>query len=296
MSPYVKVTFGKETWKSTSSSGMHPKWHEVHSFSFKSSTLEVAVYDKGFLFSDTEIGRCTIHMTDVVQGHSTEWWSLVSPKHEVVGGILLTFEFSEGDSSFAHSSNGSWDLRSHHYAESSPVFTRIKKIHSIQISNFTPEIHKPLHFHTEPDEEVKLEQLKFDLIEEDERLKTQEMKVRMFFEKLKQENDKILLERFEIARETEELRKKEQSLLSDRAGVENEKIAQDQDWEEIERLKESLNFNFNLLKMEKIRIKAQKRVLERTKRKILECFKGIECHRNRIFQVNLDRIHANDRD
>ena len=295
MSPYVKILFGKEVWKSESSSGMHPKWNEVHLFSPKSSTIEVSVFDKG-IFSDTEIGHCTIHLTDVLQGHLTEWWSLVSSKLEVTGGILLSFEFLDSESSFTHSSNGSWDMRCHHYAESSPVFKRINKFHSIQISNLTPEAHKTVHFQTEPDEEIKLEQLRFELIEEDERLKAQETKARLLFEKFKLENEKINVERKDIARETEELRKREQIMLDEKEGLEVEKEEIQRGLKDIERMKESLNLNFELLKIEKIRLKARRGIIEKDKIRVLKKLKGVEGHREKIKQFYLERVQAIDRD
>lgn len=296
MSPYIKIMFGKELWKTDYSTGMHPKWNEYHSFSFTCQTMELAVFDKGFILGDTEIGRCTIHLIDVIQGHSTEWWSLVSSKLEITGGVLLSFEFHDSDSSFTHSSNSSWDLRSHHYAESSPIFPRAKKLNSVQLSNLTPEINRVQRFHTEPDEANKLEQVKFDLIEEDERLKTQETKVRLFFEKLKQENDKLSAEKKEVSRDTEVLRKKEESILLERAELENEKLMIEQGREEIEKFKETLSLSYSMLKMEKLRIRAQKRLLERNKKKVFENMKSIDLQKVRIVKMASDRMASIDRE
>lgn len=296
MNPYIKIVFGKEIWKTDYSTGMHPKWNEYHSFPFTCQVIELAVYDKGFILGDTEIGRCTIHLMDVIQGHSTEWWSVVSPKQEVTGGVLLSFEFFDSDSSLTHSSNSSWDLRSYNYAESSPIFPRGKKLNSMQITNFTPEIHRMQRFHTEPDEANKLEQVKFDLIEEDERLKTQETKVRLFFEKLKQENDKLSAEKKEVSRDTEVLRRKEQSILLERAELENEKLLIEQGKEELEKYKESISLSYSLLKMEKLRIRAQRRLLERNKKKMAEDLKSMELQKVRMLKMASDRMASIDRE
>ena len=295
MSPYVKIQFGKEVWKSESSSGMHPKWNEVYLFSPRSSALEVSVHDNG-LFSDTEIGRCTVHFSDVLQGHLTEWWSLLSSKLEVTGGILLSFEFLDPESSFTHSSNGSCDLRSRHYSESSPVLKRMNKFRSMQISRLSPEGHQVVNFNTEPDEEIKLDQLRFELIEEDERLKAQETKVRLFFERVKLENEKVYAERKDVVRESEELRKREETMLEEREGLEGEKEGMQRAWEEIDRMKNGLNLSFALLKMERIRLRAQKRVLERDKSRVFKSLKGIRARRERIKEFCLERVRAVDTD
>jgi hypothetical protein len=295
MSPYVKIQSDKEQWRSESSSGMHPKWNEVYLFSPKSPILEVSIHDKG-LFSDSEIGRCQIHLSDVLQGHLTEWWSLVSSKLDLTGEILLSFEFSDPEPSFTHSSSSSWDLRSHHLSDSSPVFKRINKFHSMQISNLTPESQKIVNFNTEPDEEIKLEQLRFELIEEDERLKVQETKVRLFFEKVKLENDKINKERRQVERETEELRKREQIMLEAREGLQEEKEGLQKEWIDVEKMRNGLNLNFALLKMEKIRIRAKRKVVEREKNRVFKNLKGIWDKRERGNEFCFEKGYDGDRD
>ena len=264
MYPYVKVIFGTEIWKSESSStgGMHPKWNCYHLFEILSQTLEIIVYDKVFLFGDTEIGRCTIHLADVLQGHLTEWWNILSPKQEIAGAVLLSFELHEQDTFSIHSSNSSWDFRGHHHLESSPIIPRVKKVQSVQINNMTPD-YKSLHFTTEPDECYKLEQLRFDLMEENERLKAQESKVRVIFDKLKIESNKLKIEKVEVNKCTETLKRKEENILSQRAKLEDEKLYINLGKEEIIKLKESLNSSYSRLKQEKLKMRTHKKLLER---------------------------------
>ena len=283
MYPYAKVLFGNEMWKSESAinGGMHPKWGFFHYFSETSQTLQVIVLDKAFLFGDTEIGRCTIHLTDVMQGHLTEWWSILSTKQEVTGAVLISFEVNTPEVNVIHSSNSSWDFRGLKHIESSPTVSRIKKLKSIQINNMTPD-YKSLHFMTEPDEVNKLEQLRFDLIEENERLKTQENKVRLIFDKLKSESDVLKVEKVEVRRSTEDLKYKEEKILSQRALLENEKNFIEEGRAEIAKLKETLNLNYSRLKQEKLKARAHRKLLEKSTKKIEEVSKQLDQQKNRI--------------
>ena len=153
-----------------------------------------------------------------------------------------------------------------------------------------------MNFNTEPDEEIKLEQLRFELIEEDERLKVQETKVRLFFEKVKLENDKINKERRQVERETEELRKREQIMLEAREGLQEEKEALQKEWIDVEKMRNGLNLNFALLKMEKIRIRAKRKVVEREKNRVFKNLKGIWDKRERGNEFCFEKGYDGDRD
>ena len=275
MMPYVQVEFGKETWKSKTcnTNGMNPKWNCKHYFEITNHCLDIAVYDKVFLFGDTEIGRCKVYLSDVLQGHLTEWWDIVSPKGENAGAVLISFEFSvETETNCTHSSNSSWDFW---YMDSSPKIVRSKKIRSVQLSTKTPEC-KVNYIQTEPDDASKLYEIKYNLIEESERIKSQEDKVRMVFEKLKVENNKIKNERAEVNKRADSLQVKEGNILYQRQQFELEKIEIEQGREEIEKLKQSLNLSYSKLKQEKLKIRTHKKLLEKNYKKLVDTLKQLE--------------------
>jgi hypothetical protein len=299
MNPYVKVVFDKEIWKSVSSKGMHPKWNDSHKFigSPIAQSLEVTVYDKGFIFGDTEIGKRSIVLNDVIMGHSTEWWDILNPKNEIVGALLISFEFHEPDLSFTHSTNFSCDLRGHHYAESSPIVPRIKKMQSIEFSYMTPESHKTLNFSVNPeDEAMKLEQKRFELFAKKEKLKAEETNIIAKIEKLNSDSNKLRVERIETKKNTEALKAKEELILYEKRMIENEKLMIEQGKEEVARLRESLNTSFNNLKQEKLKLSAERRLLEKKRCKLTESYKQIEQQKNKLIKCSCDRLVSLDRD
>ena len=286
MYAYVHLIFGQDSWKSDPSSvgGMHPKWNLFHHFSTSSQTLEVIVMNKVFLFGDTEVGRCTIHLSDVVQGHLTQWWDIMSAKPEITGAVLISFEMHATETISTHASNSSYDFRGHHQIESSPIVHRVKNPISSQINAMTPD-YKSLRAVTEPDEANKLEQLREDLIEENERLKTQETKVKMFFEKLKGESIALKGEKIEVRRCTETLRVKEENMLALRAQIQNEKEFIEEGRIEIEKMKESLNMSYSELKKEKLKVRVHRKLLEKGIRKIGRNSNQLDIEKNR-FEIN----------
>jgi hypothetical protein len=264
---YLKFQFGAEIWRSrpASCAGQHPKWNESHVVSLADDTIEVVLAEKGFLFGENEIARTTILFSDVMQGHSTEWWGFLTAKNEVAGAVLMSFELFEPDTNFTHSSNCSWDMRSLAYHDSSPGVGRTAKAQSTQINSLTPVLPKSMDFYTEPDEMLQLEKLKYDLFEESERLKAQENKVRMVYEKLKNESNRLKIEKTEIKMCTETLKIKEETILTQRAELENEKLGVFQGREEIETLRESLNLSYSRLKLEKLKMVTYRRLLEKNR-------------------------------
>jgi C2 domain len=286
MYPYLKIFFGDEIWKSEPSSngGMHPKWDQVHQFSYSSQkTLEIIAYDKSLIFGETEIGRCTIHLNDVVQGQLIHWWDLLTPSNSLAGHLLLTFEFPQAEAIVGHSSNNSWDLKMHHHVESSPVTTKFRYKHLIQFSNRTPDS-KIMHCSTEPDEVCDLEHLRNILIEENDRLKNQEIKVRQFFDKLKEDSGKLREERIELRKSKEILQKREETILAIKAQIAAEKLEILKEKEDIQNMKSTLNSNYLALKQEKLKTKAYKRLQELKKIKVLKKSEKIEKHKQIIQQ------------
>ena len=272
MYPFVKSFFGNEMWKSENSEngGQYPKWNQFHQFPVSNQkTLELIVYDKSYIFGDTEIGRCTIHLNDVVQGHLTEWWDITTANNDIAGAVLLTFEFPRPDSAAMHFSNNSWDLKMHHHVESSPIVARIRNNQDYLHSHRTPD-HKITHCSTEPDEVCDLEQLRCQLIEENVRLKNQELKVKQFFGKLKEESTVLKLEKIELKKSKEILQHHEESILSEKTGIENERNSIDREREEILKLKETLNLEYLKLKQEKLKIKTHKKLQEKNLMKVRE--------------------------
>lgn len=75
MTPFAKILFGKEERKTDAFAlgGKNPKWNAYFLFTLTSSTIEIIVCDKTFIIGETEVGRCTIYLDDVLQGHNTEW-------------------------------------------------------------------------------------------------------------------------------------------------------------------------------------------------------------------------------
>lgn len=74
MHPYAKIYYGNEVWKSDSASnpGMSPKWNSIYKLPSAGNTIQLILFHKAFLIGDIEIGRCTISLSDVMQGHLIE--------------------------------------------------------------------------------------------------------------------------------------------------------------------------------------------------------------------------------
>lgn len=272
MYPYAKVCFANESWKSEPSpiGGTKPKWNQSYSFSSSNQeTVQIIVCDKSIIFGECEVGRCTIHLNDVRQNHLTEWWDIMSPGKELAGAILLAFDFPQSESIAMHSTNNSWDLKMHHHVESSPIVTRVRGLRLTQTSHKTPDM-KKMHCSTEPDEICDLEQLRSDLIDESERIKNQEIRVKIFLTKFHEDHVQLKSEKNELNRAKEVLKLREEAILKEKTIVENEKIELDRLKEEIIRLKDTLNTEYLQLKQEKMKTKAQKFLQVKTKNRVVD--------------------------
>ncbi|OMJ82219.1 hypothetical protein SteCoe_17116 [Stentor coeruleus] len=272
MYPYAKVSFANESWKSEPSpiGGTKPKWNQSYSFSSSNQeTVQIIICDKSIIFGECEVGRCTIHLNDVRQNHLTEWWDIMSPGKELAGAILLAFDFPQSESTAMHSTNNSWDLKMHHHVESSPIVNRVRGLKLTQISHRTPDM-KKMYCSTEPDEICNLEQLKNDLIDESERIKTQELRVKVFLARFHEDNVQLNLEKNELNRLKEVLKLREETILREKSIVEHEKIELDSLKEEIINLKETLNTEYLQLKQEKMKVKAQKAVQDKIRKRVMD--------------------------
>jgi len=98
MRPYAEVKYGNQIWRSkvAGREGLKPKWMNACNIFLieKDATFEVVLFHKGRVYGNSEIGRATLSLSDVVQGHLTDWWTLMNNR-DMAGSILLTFEFFE---------------------------------------------------------------------------------------------------------------------------------------------------------------------------------------------------------
>ena len=99
---YALVQYGKQQpWKSAVSAraGNKPKWNEYHVFDLcEADEVVITLFDKGYVFGDSELGRCTLSLADIRQDHFTEWWPVVAQDGSMVGQLLLTFNLPQEDS------------------------------------------------------------------------------------------------------------------------------------------------------------------------------------------------------
>mmetsp|Transcript_8692 Transcript_8692/g.12920 ORF Transcript_8692/g.12920 Transcript_8692/m.12920 type:complete len:350 (+) Transcript_8692:1752-2801(+) len=266
MHPFVRVSYNGTNWKSESSSkpGMNPKWNACHSFTYSGSrTLEFTVYHKNLLIGETEIGKVTLNLNEICEGHETEWWNLTTLEGTMAGVILLSFDIERR----AHSSQNSLELG---IAQLSPF----PKIHRKRSQQFKPNLTQrpldcnPVRLNTEPEDPYDLEQLKEDLLEENNRLKSQEHKVRKLFDKLKQESTKVREEKQELRRCKETLQLREESILAEKEQMQKEKSQIESEKQELQKLREELSSEYSKLKQEKYKINTHKKLLERTSKQI----------------------------
>ena len=203
---------------------------------------------------------------------------------------MLSFEFPQPEISSMHGTNNSWDIKMHHHVESSPIVSRLRSKQTAYFSNRTPDT-KIMHCSTEPDEICDLEHLRTELIEEKERLRNQEFKVKQFFDNLKEENSTLKLERIELRKSKEILQQREERILDQKLELENVKSSFDKEKEEIKKLKESLNLEYLKLKQEKLKIKTHKKMQERNLLRISEKSNKLEkqieiFHRERLLTLD----------
>ncbi|CAG9315457.1 unnamed protein product [Blepharisma stoltei] len=289
--PYVRIFYGNNKWRTevAKNSGKTPKWDIEYKLDLEGDTIQVVVFHKGFFFSDPEIGRCTICLSEVVQGHLVEWWNLTTPAGSHAGAILIAFEIPDKripDIAVSmwttHNANSSWDVRA---CRASPMEWKVRKQKNSkfkpQLTQRTPD-RKFMHFSTEPDEVYDLDQIKTDLSEENERLRAQELKVKKLFAKLKGESIALKDEKIELRKCKEMLQEKEEKILQDKNALANEKLMIMKEKEEIEKLKLQLNQDYTKLKQDKLKICAHRKVLEKRSKKIFETMRHIERHKEMI--------------
>ena len=275
MYPFVRFVLGNEVLKSEGSEvgGLYPKWNQFFSFGVNFlKVLEVVVSDKSLLFGETEIGRISIHLPDVLQGRHTEWWDIISPTGQLAGAIFLTFEFPQSNSGPLHSSKNSWDLKMHHHIGSSPIATRTKSKNLTQISNLTPNIKSQNSISglllTETLDSEDLESGRTALIEKQERFKNQELLYLNNLGKLRKESALIRNEKYEIKKNNEILQVKEEDILKEKESLKKERVDIDEEKEAVMRQLEVLNEEYLRLKREKLKTRAKKKAQESWKREV----------------------------
>ncbi|CAG9311760.1 unnamed protein product [Blepharisma stoltei] len=285
MNIYAKVYYSNQIWESSvcSSLGLHPKWDASYHFDYSDShTIQLILFHKAFLLGDTEIGRCTIDLHDVLQGHLTEWWDLLSLTNETTGTVLVSFNLGnltvpEDKLLTTHSSNCSWDIRVPEFEmDFSPIRpSRPSPDTRRQLSERTTE-KKMIRFSTEPDEVLEVDDIKSDLMEENERLRRQEAKVRKMFEKLKDEFVKMKEDKVGLKKSKESLQIREECIVAEKTSLQEEKERLEREKEEIEKQKEILNRDYLKLKQEKYKLNAKKKVIEKTGKQLSSASKQLE--------------------
>lgn len=252
MYAYAKVKLGKLEFVSLSSEvgGQHPKWNQFFSFPFSyERLLSISVFDKSILFGETEIGRCLIDLSDVMQGRSSCWWKLLGVHSQVVGEVLLSFEFTK--STPRHTPTSSLD--SNPQLLESPISAgRGHLKHQTLQSTRTPDL-KITHCSTEPDEIYDLESLRDDMLRENDMICTQENNFRSIFEKLKLEKINLKQESAELNKMKEELQKKEEKLLKSKIDLKAERALVMEERESLRGMKEKMNLELEMIRLEQMR-------------------------------------------
>lgn len=275
MSIYSKVQYGDQVWKSPISSrtGMKPKWNAYHLFEIcPSTTIEIALYDKGLLFSDAEVGRCKLQISEISQGHQTEWWSVSNANSQVVGSVLVTFDLPHEDSALltTHSSHNSIEIRDEYFKQLAEIELEKECLHS-QWTNYKREKGKNksgLH-------EESMEKLRTELAQENNRLREKETSLKVLFEQAKKENAKLKKAKAELKRCRENLKRREQSLQMEEAAIQQEKMKLTKEREEIQAIKSQLHHDSAKLKQERQKLTSEKREIENISKELGQTSKKI---------------------
>lgn len=275
MYPFVKFTLGNETCRSEISDvgGMYPKWNQFFSFGLNlQKTFDIAVFDKSILFGETEIGKASIYLPDVLQGRHTEWWDIISSTGHLAGAIFLSFEFPRLNSGPSHASKNSWDIKMHHHIESSPIAGRTKSKNLTQVSNLTPNIKSQNSISgillTETVDFDDLLSSRTALIEKHERFKNQELLCLNNIQKLRQESNLIRNEKYEIKKNNEILQTKEEEILKVKEALKKERVDIEEEREFVKKQLEMLNQEYLKLKKEKLKIRARKLTQKNWKKEV----------------------------
>ena len=252
MYAYAKARLGKVEFVSLCSEvgGQHPKWNQFFSFPFSyERLLSVSAFDKSILFGETEIGRCLIDLSEVLQGRSSSWWKLLGVHSQVVGEVLVSFEFTKLTPSHTPTSS----LDSNPQLFESPVSAgRGHLKHQTLQSARTPDL-KITHCSTEPDEIYDLESLRDDMLRENVMICTQENNFRSIFEKLKLEKISLKQESAELNKLKEKLQIKEEKLLKSKLELKADRALVQEERQSLREMKEKMNLELEMIKLEQMR-------------------------------------------
>jgi len=239
---------------------MRPRWNSYHQFDyFPSSTVDFTFYDKGLLFSDAEIGTCRLNMSDISQGHLTEWWSILNSSNTLVGTVLVTFEIPQEESNLltTHSSHNSLEIREEFAKFSSEIELEKESLHA-QWANCRKEKVR----NKSGIQEESVDKLRVDLSRENERLREKESNLKGLFEQAKKESNKLKKAKAELKRSRENLKRREQSLQIEELAILQEKQKLMKEKEEIQAMKSQLSHDSAKLKQERQKLSNEKREIE----------------------------------
>ena len=262
MNTYAKIQYGEQIWKSPLSSrtGMKPKWNAYHQFELcNSNFINVTIYDKGAFFGDAEVGSCKLQISDISQGHQTEWWSISNQSNTVVGSLLITFDLPHEESILltTHSSHNSIEIRDEYFKQLADFESEKESLYA-QWANYKRE--KSRNKSGPHDESM--EKLRNELAQENTRLREKETSLKMLFEQAKKENAKLKKTKAELKRCRENLKRREQSLLMEELSIQQEKNKLSKEQEEVSAIKSQLNHDFAKLKQERQKLNSEKREIE----------------------------------
>lgn len=271
---YLKFQYGEQIWKSNTSlkAGSKPKWNSFHQFDLTPcQSLEIVVYDKSVLFADSEIGRCKLTLSEISQGHQTEWWS-ISNTNQVVGRVLIAFDLPQEEPNLfsMHSSHNSLEIREEYFKQ----LESDDKDLMVQLSAYKRD--KSRNKSSVQDDNI--EKIKCDLAQESDKLSDSSLKI--LFEQAKKENAKLKKAKAEIKRCKENLKRKEMSLINEEENVQHEKNKLVREREEILVMKSQLSHDSAKLKQERQKLTNEKREIESLTKELGQASKRI--HKEKI--------------
>ena len=252
MNPFVRVVYDQQVWSSNVSSrqGTKPKWNAYHVFErTEAQFVVVEVLHRALMLGDVEVGRCMLQLSDVLQGHQTDWWPLLLSNGDVAGTILLTFEFPQDDSLrlTTLSSQGSLDRED---------------------LGLDTERGDPLHF---PSQDFRFEKSRprsglpegsRALLEENQVLKLKDMDVQRLFDRAKEEDLKQRKVKADIAKFRESLRKREAALSQEETRLKTEQESIRKQREELAFMRGQLNHDAAKLRQEKAKLQQLSQEIE----------------------------------
>jgi hypothetical protein len=204
-----------------------------------------------------------------------------------------------------HVSKNSWDLKMHHHIESSPVI-RVKGKNFTQGSKLTPDIKLANSLTTTlVTEQVEMENCEHGrdkgiigesieiedyestrsaLIEKHERCKNQEKVFLNDLHRTREENNLVRNERTDVKKSNEILQIKEEEILKEKEVIKKERGDIEEEKEIVKKQLEALNLEYMKLKKEKLRIRAQRSIQEKRKKRMerMKIARGFEAHGGNI--------------